>query len=76
MEDGEIVEGVAMEEEAPLTTQPKNGKSPYEMLRESKASVEEIVAQILNMKKENKPKSELRELVTQMFLHFVTLRQV
>ncbi|KAG8632624.1 THO complex subunit 5B isoform X2 [Manihot esculenta] len=75
MEDGEIVEGVAMEEEAPLTTQPKNGTSPYEMLRESKASVEEIVAQILNMKKENKPKSELRELVTQMFLHFVTLRQ-
>ncbi|KAJ9166241.1 hypothetical protein P3X46_021019 [Hevea brasiliensis] len=75
MEDGEIVEGVAMEEDAQLTTQPKNGKSPYEMLREGKVSVEEIVAQILTIKKENKPKSELRELVTQMFLHFVTLRQ-
>ncbi|KAF2309809.1 hypothetical protein GH714_005221 [Hevea brasiliensis] len=75
MEDGEIVEGVAMEEDAQLTTQPKNGKSPYEMLREGKVSVEEIVAQILTIKKENKPKSELRELVTQIFLHFVTLRQ-
>ncbi|KDP38329.1 hypothetical protein JCGZ_04254 [Jatropha curcas] len=74
MEDGEIVEGVAMEEEAQLT-QPKNEKSPYEMLRESKASVEEIVAQILSIKKENKPKSQLRELVTQIFLNFVTLRQ-
>ncbi|EEF52394.1 THO complex subunit 5B [Ricinus communis] len=71
MEDGEIVEGLAMEEE-PET---KNGKSPYEMLRESKSSVEEIISQILSIKKDKKPKSELRELVTQMFLHFVTLRQ-
>lgn len=76
MEDGEIVEGVAMEEDAQLSIQSKNGKSPYETLRETKASVEEIVAQILSIKKDNKPKSELRELVTQMFLNFVTLRQV
>ncbi|WCJ35426.1 THO complex subunit 5 [Euphorbia peplus] len=78
MEDGEIVEAVAMEEEAPL--QSKNGKSPYEILRESKISVEEIAAQILSIKKDNSnpnpnPKSELRELVTQMFLNFVNLRQ-
>ncbi|XP_065881136.1 THO complex subunit 5B-like [Euphorbia lathyris] len=75
MEDGEIVEAVAMEEEAQLPMQSKNGKSPYEMLRESKTSVEEIAAQILSIKKDNKPKSELRELVAQMFLNFVNLRQ-
>lgn len=74
MEDGEIVEGVGMEDEAQLP--PKIEKSPYQMLQESKASVEEIVANILSIKKQSSPKSQLRELVTQMFLHFVTLRQV
>ena len=39
-------------------------------------SAEDIVAQMLSIKREGKPKSELRELVTQMFLNFVTLRQV
>ncbi|CAN1323807.1 THO complex subunit 5B [Linum perenne] len=73
MEDGEIVEAVAMDEDLQLL---KNGKSAYDLLRDSKASVEEIVSQIVSMKKDGKDKSKLRELVTQTFLHFVTLRQV
>lgn len=48
----------------------------YDMLRQSKASAEEIVAKMLAMKKEAQPKSHLRELVTQILLNFVTLRQV
>ncbi|GKV10237.1 hypothetical protein SLEP1_g21632 [Rubroshorea leprosula] len=76
MEDGEIEEeGMVVEERKQVAPPPKMEKSPYGMLKESKTSVEEIVAKILAIKKENKPKSELRELVTQTFLHFVTLRQ-
>lgn len=47
----------------------------YDMLRESKSSVEEIVAKMLAMKKEAQPKTQLRELVTQILLNFITLRQ-
>ncbi|KAK6130876.1 hypothetical protein DH2020_035394 [Rehmannia glutinosa] len=46
----------------------------YDMLRQSKASAEEIVAKMLAIKKEAQPKSQLRELVTQTLLNFVTLR--
>ncbi|KAJ8427450.1 hypothetical protein Cgig2_023808 [Carnegiea gigantea] len=53
----------------------KKEKSPYDTVKASKTSVEEIVAKMLVIKKEEKPKSELRELVTQMFLNFVSLRQ-
>lgn len=53
----------------------KKEKSPYDTLKASKTSVEEIVAKMLVIKKEEKPKSELCELVTQMFLNFVSLRQ-
>ncbi|CAN0873001.1 THO complex subunit 5B [Linum grandiflorum] len=73
MEDGEIVEAVAMDEDLQLL---KNGKSAYDLLRDSKTSVEEIVSQIVSIKKDGKDKSQLRELITQTFLHFVTLRQV
>jgi hypothetical protein len=73
MEDEEIEEGMLVEEDA-APAQPE--KSPYEILRESKSSVEGVVAKMLSIKKEAQPKSELRELVTQMFLNFVTLRQV
>lgn len=52
------------------------GRSPFELLRESKSSVEDVVARILAVKRDGLPKFELRELVTQIFLHFVTLRQV
>ncbi|XP_052202749.1 THO complex subunit 5A [Diospyros lotus] len=54
---------------------PKIRKSPYDMLQQSRASVEEIVAIMLSIKREAKPKSQLRELLPQMFLNFITLRQ-
>lgn len=82
MEDGEIEEeGMVIDGDGggdvPLTNSPsKIQKSAYEMLKDSKSSIEEIVAEMLTVKKEKKPKSQLRELVTQMFIHFVTLRQV
>lgn len=81
MEDGEIEEGpvsVAEEDQqyGQSEEQRKLEESPYEMLQNSKASVEKIVAEMLSLKREGKPKSQLRELVTQMFLNFVTLRQV
>ncbi|GLT46961.1 hypothetical protein SLA2020_206860 [Shorea laevis] len=76
MEDGEMEEEMVVEERKQVTPPTKVEKSPYDMLKESKASVEEIVAKILFIKRENKPKSELRELLTQTFLHFVTLHQV
>ncbi|KAK4481513.1 hypothetical protein RD792_012414 [Penstemon davidsonii] len=47
----------------------------YEMLQRSKVSAEEIVAKMLAIKKEAQPKSQLRELVTQILMNFVTLRQ-
>ncbi|CAI9763634.1 unnamed protein product [Fraxinus pennsylvanica] len=47
----------------------------YDMLRESKSSVEEIVSKMLAIKKEAQPKTQLRELVTQILLNFITLRQ-
>ncbi|ESQ30932.1 hypothetical protein EUTSA_v10011479mg [Eutrema salsugineum] len=49
--------------------------SPLRLLQESKASVEEIVARMLSIKKQGNPKSENRELLTQMFLNFINLRQ-
>ncbi|GKV04625.1 hypothetical protein SLEP1_g16766 [Rubroshorea leprosula] len=75
MEDGEMEEEMVEEEREQVAPPTKVEKSPHDMLKESKASVEEIVAKILSIKRENKPKSELRELLTQTFLHFVTLRQ-
>lgn len=81
MEDGEIEEEGMMiggnGEDAQLTSSPRKlEKSAYEMLRESKSSIEEIVAEMVAIKREKQPKAQLRELVTQMFIHFVTLRQV
>ena len=83
MEDGEVEEGMLIEDDdAQSEVEPREQKSPYELLQESKASVEDIVAKMVSIKKEgkskskSKSKSDLRELVTQMFLHFVTLRQV
>lgn len=80
--DDEIEEGMVVDEDPnPLPSHrlPESraaGKFPYELLRESKSSVEDIVAKILAIKRHSLPKSQLRELVTQIFLHFVTLRQV
>ncbi|GMH04032.1 hypothetical protein Nepgr_005871 [Nepenthes gracilis] len=72
MEDAGAVEEKA--DAAPSTKQ-KVEKSAYDLLKESKTLAEDIVGKMLSIKKENQPKSELRELVTQMFLHFVSLRQ-
>ncbi|XP_010538114.1 PREDICTED: THO complex subunit 5B [Tarenaya hassleriana] len=79
MEGGEFEEGVVTEEEAPssetVVSPAKAEKSPYVLLRESKSSAGEIVAKMLSIKREGKPKSEIRELLTNMFLNFVNLRQ-
>ena len=63
-------------EDALMAPEPKIEKSAYDTLHQCKASMEEIVAKMISIKKEAQPKSQLRELVTQMFLHFVALRQV
>lgn len=84
MEDGEIEEGSvpAMDEEEQgfaHSSEQRNldeSVSPYQMLQNSKASIENIVAEMLSIKREGKSKSHLPQLVTQMFLHFITLRQV
>ncbi|KAK9112768.1 hypothetical protein Scep_020287 [Stephania cephalantha] len=72
------VEGGADAAVAPLQSPPRapEPKTAYEELEESRTAMEEIVAKMLFMKKEGKPKSELRELITQMSLHLVNLRQV
>ncbi|KAI3908583.1 hypothetical protein MKX01_025577 [Papaver californicum] len=59
----------------PETEVRKVEKTAYEMLEENRKSMEEIVAKMLFIKKEGRPKSELRELITQMSLHLVNLRQ-
>lgn len=68
--EGEDVQDVESAEQRNLE------ESPFEMLQNCKVSVEKIVAEMLSIKKEGKPKSQIRELVTQMFLNFITLRQV
>ncbi|KAJ1397384.1 THO complex, subunit 5 [Sesbania bispinosa] len=77
MEDGEIEEVPVStaEEDEHSSEQRKYEESPYDMLHNSKASIEKIVAEMLSIKKEGKPKQLLRDLVTQMFLHFVIIRQ-
>lgn len=73
MEEGELAE---VELVFAPRDKPKVAKSAYDVLQQSRSSVEEIVAQMLSVKREGKPRSQLRELVTQTFLNFVTLRQV
>ncbi|KAJ0984521.1 hypothetical protein J5N97_002877 [Dioscorea zingiberensis] len=51
-------------------------RAPHELLEECRTAMEEIAAKMFFTKKEGRPKSELRELVTQMSLLFITLRQV
>lgn len=50
--------------------------SLYDVLQRSKTSIEDIVGKMLAIKKEASPESHLRELVTQVLLNFVSLRQV
>ena len=62
-------------EDALMAPEPRIEKSVYYMLQQSKALMEEILGKMLSIKKEAQPKSQPHELVTQMFLHFVVLRQ-
>ncbi|CAG7909505.1 THO complex subunit 5A [Brassica rapa] len=73
-----------MEKEEPLLKTMSDGsmeremapeKSPLELLRERKSSIEEIISRMLSIKNQGLPKSENRELLTQMFLNFINLRQ-
>ncbi|KAH7655597.1 THO complex subunit 5 protein [Dioscorea alata] len=50
--------------------------TPHELLEECRTAMEEIAAKMFFTKKESLPKSDLRDLVTQMSLLFITLRQV
>jgi THO complex subunit 5 len=69
----------AMDVEAParlLTVSATKARSPHDLLAETRASIEKVAARILAIKTDGAPKSELRELVTQMSLLLITLRQV
>ncbi|TVU28635.1 hypothetical protein EJB05_20159 [Eragrostis curvula] len=50
--------------------------SPHDLLAETRTSIEKVAARMLAVKRDGAPKSELRELVTQMSLLLITLRQV
>ncbi|CAM0943905.1 unnamed protein product [Alopecurus aequalis] len=67
----------AMDVEAPArpSISPKR-RSPHDLLAATRASVEEVAARILAIKKDGAPKSDLRELSAQMSLLLITLRQV
>uniref|UniRef100_A0A0D9VLG5 THO complex subunit 5B n=1 Tax=Leersia perrieri TaxID=77586 RepID=A0A0D9VLG5_9ORYZ len=68
----------AMDVEAPARPPPPTTtRSPHDLLAETRASVEEVAARILAFKRDGtpNPKSELRELVAQMSLLLITLRQ-
>ncbi|KAK8971375.1 hypothetical protein KSP40_PGU020503 [Platanthera guangdongensis] len=59
-----------------VEAEPTGEKTAHEALDVARRSVVEIATKILLMKKESQPKSELRELSTQMSLLFITLRQL
>ncbi|KAJ6795350.1 THO complex subunit 5B [Iris pallida] len=48
----------------------------HEVLEERRTEMEEIAAKMLFLKKEGKPKTDLRELITNASLLFISLRQV
>ncbi|KAL5207575.1 hypothetical protein ABZP36_032010 [Zizania latifolia] len=69
-----------MDVEAPArptttTVSASSCRSPQDLLAETRASVEEVAARILAIKKDGAPKSGLRELVAEMSLLLITLRQ-
>jgi THO complex subunit 5 len=51
-------------------------RNPYSLLEATRTAMEEIAARMLSAKKEGRPKSELRELITRMSLLFISLRKV
>lgn len=52
------------------------GKSAYDFLADTRTGVEEILAKMLFIKKEGKNRVELRELITQASVAFLSLRQI
>ncbi|XP_062221894.1 THO complex subunit 5A-like [Phragmites australis] len=70
----------AMDVEAPARLPPTasatKSRSPHDLLAETRASIEKVAARMFAIKSDGAPKSELRELVTQMSLLLITLRQV
>ncbi|XP_010943078.2 THO complex subunit 5A [Elaeis guineensis] len=55
---------------------PNSKRSPHDVLEETRTAMEEIAAKMLFIKKDGRPKSDLRELITQMSLLLLSLRQV
>lgn len=55
---------------------PNSKRSPHNVLEETRTAMEEIAAKMLFIKKDGRPKSDLREHITQMSLLFLSLRQV
>lgn len=48
----------------------------HQLLEETRMEMEDVASKMLFIKQEGSSKSELRELITQMSLHFITLRKV
>lgn len=71
MEIGEAIEiGEAMD-----TAASSKNPTTFKVLENTRKEVEEIVSKMMQIKKESKSKSQLRELITQASLNFLTLRQ-
>ena len=54
----------------------KPKRAAHDVLEDTRTAMEEIAAKMLFIKKEARPKSDLKELITNMSLLFITLRQV
>ncbi|XP_016163112.1 THO complex subunit 5A [Arachis ipaensis] len=75
MEDEEMVVPTA-ESGSRGSNASSSEECPFRLLRDAKASAESIVAEMLSIKRDGKPKSLLRELISQMLLQFLNLRQI
>ncbi|MCO5580345.1 hypothetical protein L7F22_034211 [Adiantum nelumboides] len=51
-------------------------KTSYDVLADTRTSIEEILAKVLFIKKEGRNRAELRELFTQASVAFLNLRQI
>ncbi|ONK60850.1 uncharacterized protein A4U43_C08F23370 [Asparagus officinalis] len=62
--------------EVDLNAPAKTKRTAHELLEDTRTAMEEIAAKMLFMKKEARPKSDLKELITNTSLLFIALRQV
>lgn len=65
-----------MELDAAAAAKSPPQRTALDLLEDTRAAMEEIAAKILFIKKEARLKSDLKELITNMSLLFITLRQV